>query len=139
MYLWKVDKLVDDFKSDEVNQKEEFKYMLTFTIIMSLLTDPFLYIGSSYNINDFANTVLIIMISVWGIYYCYKIPLSSELLPVILFFLLHLLHKALIWHPMNASEPLQDNQPVRRVNRTVSYFQNIFLLSFRVRFQDISL
>jgi hypothetical protein len=32
MYLWKVDSLVEDFKSGKVTQKEEFKYALLFTI-----------------------------------------------------------------------------------------------------------
>jgi hypothetical protein len=56
MYLWKVDKLVEDFKSGKVSQKEEFKYMLLFTVLMIFASDPFLYVGSSYNIYDFVGT-----------------------------------------------------------------------------------
>jgi hypothetical protein len=78
MYLWKVDKLVGDFKSGRVNQKEEFKYMLTFSVLLVFITDPILYIDYSYNINDIANTVLSLAISVWGVYYCYKINSAGD-------------------------------------------------------------
>jgi hypothetical protein len=78
MYLWKVDKLVEDFKSGKVSQKEEFKYMLLFTVLMIFASDPFLYVGSSYNIYDFVGTMLMLTISVWGIYYCYKINSAGD-------------------------------------------------------------
>lgn len=73
MYLWKVDSLVEDFKSGNVNQKEEFKYMLLFTITMALVSDPALYIGSSYNYYDTISSVIMLGISILGVYYCYKI------------------------------------------------------------------
>ena len=44
MYLWKVDSLVEDFKSGKVTQKEEFKYMLLFVAIMVLASDSAWYI-----------------------------------------------------------------------------------------------
>lgn len=42
MYFWKVDKLVEDFKAGNVNQKEEFKYLLVFFLITTIATDPLL-------------------------------------------------------------------------------------------------
>lgn len=71
MYFWKVDQLVEDFKSGNVSQKEEFKYMLLFTVLMVFATDPFLYIGSSYNFYDSINSISLLITSAWGIYYCY--------------------------------------------------------------------
>lgn len=78
MYLWKVDKLVEDFKSGKVSQKEELKYMLLFTVLMTLGSDPLLYVGSSYNKYDSISTILLLAISVLGIYYCFKINSAGD-------------------------------------------------------------
>jgi hypothetical protein len=78
MYLWKVDKLVDDFKSGEVTQKEQFKYMLLYTLLMTLGSDPILFIGSSYNIYDTISIILKLAVTVWGVYYCYKVNSSQD-------------------------------------------------------------
>jgi len=78
LYLWKVDSLVEDFKSGNVSQKEEFKYMLLFTIAMVFVTDPALYIGSSYNYYDTLETIITLVISIFGVYYCYKINSSGD-------------------------------------------------------------
>jgi len=78
MYLWKVNSLVEDFKSGNVSQKEEFKYMLLYTITMVLGTDPALYIGSSYNYYDTLTSVLMLGISIFGIFYCYKLNSSGD-------------------------------------------------------------
>ena len=69
MSFWKIDSLVEDFKLGKVSQNEDFKYMLLFTITLILATDSILYIGMSY---DSLNSVLILFISVIGVYYCYK-------------------------------------------------------------------
>jgi len=73
MYLWKVDELVKDFRLGRVTQLEEFKYMLLFTIAMTLGSDPMLYDSTSYNMYDLINTVLFTVISVLGLFYCYKV------------------------------------------------------------------
>ncbi|MCF6226724.1 MAG: hypothetical protein L3J22_10560 [Xanthomonadales bacterium] len=78
MYLWKVDLLVEDFKSGKVSQKEEFKYMLLFTIAMAFASDPVMYIGSSYNYYDTIGSALMLGISIFGVYYCYKINSSGD-------------------------------------------------------------
>jgi ribose/xylose/arabinose/galactoside ABC-type transport system permease subunit len=78
MYFWKVDNLVEDFKSGKMNQKEEFKYMLLSTVLMIFASDPLLYIGNSYNIYDSVSTILMLAVSVWGVYYCYNINSSGD-------------------------------------------------------------
>lgn len=78
MYLWKVDSLVEDFKSGNVSQKEEFKYILLFTIAMAFASDPVLYIGSSYNYYDTIGSIIMLGISIFGVYYCYKINSSGD-------------------------------------------------------------
>lgn len=78
MYLWNVDSLVKDFKSGKVSQKEEFKYMLLFTIAITLVSDPILYIGYSYNYYDTLSSALILGISIFGLYNCYKKNTSGD-------------------------------------------------------------
>lgn len=78
MYLWKVDSLVEDFRSGKLSQKEEFKYMLLFTVLMVLVSDPALHIGHSYNYYDTLISALILGISILGIFYCYKINSSGD-------------------------------------------------------------
>ena len=73
MYLWKVNQLVDDFRSNRVTQKEEYKYMLLFTVLTVLTSDPLLYIDSSYNIYDSLTSIACLAVCVWGIHHCYKI------------------------------------------------------------------
>jgi hypothetical protein len=78
MYLWKVDSLVKDFRSGKLSQKEEFKYMLLFTVLMILVSDPALHIGLSYTYYDTLISALILGISILGIFYCYKINSSGD-------------------------------------------------------------
>jgi hypothetical protein len=78
MYLWKVDSLVEDFRSGKLSQKEEFKYMLLFTVLMVLVSDPALHIGHSYNYYDTLISALILGISILGTFYCYKINSSGD-------------------------------------------------------------
>ena len=78
MYFWKVNNLVEDFKSGKVSQKEEFKYMLLFSVLMIFTSDPLFYVGSSYNIYDSVSTILMLAASVWGVYYCYKINSAGD-------------------------------------------------------------
>ncbi|RLA75284.1 MAG: hypothetical protein DRG11_01915 [Epsilonproteobacteria bacterium] len=78
MYLWKIDKLVDDFRQKKVSQKEQFKYLLLFTIFTLLCSDPFLYVGLPYNNYDTLQSILILAMSVFGVYYCYKINSQGD-------------------------------------------------------------
>ncbi|WP_428026199.1 hypothetical protein [Arcobacter sp.] len=78
MYLWKVDSLVNDFRENNVSQKEEFKYMLVLTILMIIATDPILYIDITHNTYDVLMSFLILGISIIGLYYSYKINSSGD-------------------------------------------------------------
>ena len=78
MYFWKIDKLVDDFKTAKVSQKEEFKYMLVFTVLMTLITDPVFSETTPYNLYSAINTIALILVSIWGVYYCYKVNRAGD-------------------------------------------------------------
>ena len=71
MYFWRVDKLVEDFRNDNVSEKDKLKYMLLLGVIMTLATDPILWIGSQYSIMDAINLPLMLLVVVAGTYYCY--------------------------------------------------------------------
>ena len=78
MYIWKVDELVEDFRSGAVTQKEEFKYLLLFTIAMAIACDPALYIDMSYNHFDTIGSATGILISIIGLFFCYKANSSGD-------------------------------------------------------------
>lgn len=78
MYLWKVDSLVEDFKAGKVSQKEEFKYMLFYFIAMALAIEPYFYIGYSYNYYDTLGSIVNLVISISGVYYCYTINSKGD-------------------------------------------------------------
>ena len=78
MYFWKVDDLLNDLKSDKVTQKEEFKYLLIFFVFAVLSTDPVLYANTSYNIYNSISSIIFILITILGLYYCYKINASGD-------------------------------------------------------------
>jgi hypothetical protein len=78
MYLWKIDSLVNDFRSGKVSQQEEFKYILLFTIAVTLTSDPAIHIDSSYNCYDTIDSVMTLAIAILGVYCCYKINSSGD-------------------------------------------------------------
>jgi len=78
MYIWKVNKLTEDLKLGRVTSKEEFKYLLANTVAVVIITDPYLYIGTSYNNNDIINTISMLLISIIGLLYCYKVNTSGD-------------------------------------------------------------
>lgn len=78
MYFWKVDSLVEDFKAGNVSQKEEFKYMLLSTVLMTVIMDPALYVGHSYNIYDTVGTIMMLGGAIFGVNYCYKVNSSGD-------------------------------------------------------------
>ena len=107
MYLWKVDSLVEDFKSGKVTQKEEFKYYLLFILTVTCLTAP-VFGKSSFNYFDVIALVAMLGITTYGVYYCYKINASGDNrdfiaritclgLPIIIRLLVILIPIALVW------------------------------------------
>jgi dolichyl-phosphate-mannose--protein O-mannosyl transferase len=78
MYIWKVEKLIGDFRDDNVCQKEQFKYVIASAVLLALSTDPILYVGSKYSINDSIGTLLFLLTSIWGTYYCFKINSQND-------------------------------------------------------------
>ena len=71
MYIWKVNALVEDLKAGQVSSREQFKYLIFFSILLCLTIDPFIHVGRPYTLYDFLITLGSICIAVWGICHCY--------------------------------------------------------------------
>jgi len=71
MYFWKVDTLIEEVKNEKVSQKEQLKYVVAFSIIMILASDPMMSIGRNYSFLDSISSVLMLVISIVGVYWCY--------------------------------------------------------------------
>ena len=71
MYLWRVEKLIEDFRNENVTEKEKFKYMLLFGAVITVGADPIVYIGSKYSIMDAINLFVMLIVVLGGTYYCY--------------------------------------------------------------------
>jgi hypothetical protein len=73
MYIWKISPLIDELKTQNLSQKEQFKYFLTYSLFMVLSTEPSLYADFNYVFYDTIDTFVASLITVLGIVYCYKI------------------------------------------------------------------
>lgn len=72
MYLWKVDHLAADLRNDYVSQKEQFKYMLVFTLINTLAMVAIAFGSSGMSSSLLAvDMVVTLTITAAGISYCY--------------------------------------------------------------------
>ena len=71
MYLWRVDKLIEDFRHDDVSEKEKLKYMLLVGAVGTVASDPILSIGLKYSTMDAINLLLMLVVVLSGTYYCY--------------------------------------------------------------------
>ncbi len=78
MYIWKVSPLIEQLKSDSLSQKEQLKYFITYSVIMVLATDPFLTVGLEYSIYDTMSTLVMSLLTVSGIVYCYNVNKSID-------------------------------------------------------------
>lgn len=78
MYIWKISPLIEQLKSDKLSQKEQLKYFMTYSVLIILATDPLFYADIEYNIYDTINTVILCLLTIIGIIYCYKINQSVD-------------------------------------------------------------
>jgi len=72
MYFWKINDLVEDVKNKKLEQKDQLKYVIAFSIIMIFSSDPMMTVGLQYSTLDSVSTVLTLVIALIGIYWCYQ-------------------------------------------------------------------
>ena len=78
MYIWKVNSLIEDLKENKVSQKEQFKYALTFTALTVLVTDPMLTVGLEYTSLDTISTLIMMVITIFGVILCYNVNEKTD-------------------------------------------------------------
>ena len=78
MYFWKVDELVKDLRNNQVSQKEQFHYILTFTILSILSTEPALCVDLTYHINDLYMSISLLIVNIIGVVYIYNKNASGD-------------------------------------------------------------
>lgn len=72
MYIWDTNALIQDLKNNKVNQKEQFKYALAFSVLSVVGSDPSLAIGLKYTSMDTISSVVMLLITIFGLVFCFK-------------------------------------------------------------------
>lgn len=73
MYIWKISPLIEQLKTESLSQKDQLKYFIAYSVLTIVFTDPLLYVGLEYGIYDTVKTLVMILLTITGIVYCYKI------------------------------------------------------------------
>ncbi|HOY22193.1 MAG TPA: hypothetical protein PK002_03520 [Cellvibrio sp.] len=71
MYIWNVNALIEELKEGKLSQKEQFKYAIAYSVLMLLASDPLLHAGQEYSYIDSIQSLLLLVVSVLGMYFCY--------------------------------------------------------------------
>lgn len=71
MYIWNVNALIEDLKDEKISQKEQFKYVIAYSVLMLFASDPVVHAGHEYSYIDSIQSLLLLLVSVLGIYFCY--------------------------------------------------------------------
>ena len=77
MYFWNTKKLVEDFKNDDVSQKEAMKYLIAISLFMVLGTFlselfPSDELSDKESMYLYIEYLLITLITIIGVYLCYE-------------------------------------------------------------------
>ncbi len=68
MYLWDANSLIDDLAKSPLPEKEAFKYLMAYTILMSAAIIPL----PDSNINDIIGAIADVVVAIFGVIYIYK-------------------------------------------------------------------
>ena len=135
MYIWNVNGLIEDLKAEKISQKDQLKYVISYSVLMLFASDPLVHLGKEYSYIDSIQSALLLLVSVLGIYFCYcanrkaddkdfllrfftiGLPITIRCLAIV--FPLAIL--AGIIEGLTSSEPL-----IEPVSATTSIFQVIF-------------
>lgn len=70
MYLWNVDALIKDVKENKLSDREQFKYVMAYSLLMMLASDPVIHFGLKYSYIDAISSLILLGITVSGIMLC---------------------------------------------------------------------
>jgi hypothetical protein len=79
MYLWSVKALAEDFREQRVSQHEQFKYALTYGIMLSLLFSSIAYMPATQpSVASFSCDLADLVAAVLGTVACYRVNRSGD-------------------------------------------------------------
>ena len=78
MYFWKVDELIENVKTNNISQKEQSKYVIAFSIIMIIATNPLLAVTKVLTVQNIVASLIMTVITVFGVYRCYTNNKKSD-------------------------------------------------------------
>jgi len=78
VYIWKTKNLISDLKEGKVSEKEKLKYVIFLGVAYAVLSDPAISIGIEYSAMDAINLVLVVVLTVFGIIYAYKMNCKGD-------------------------------------------------------------
>jgi hypothetical protein len=73
MYIWNVNALVEDLSNAKIDQKEQVKYVLTYSLLGLLMADPVIYKDLEYSVWTFCRSITMVVLVILGVLYCYNI------------------------------------------------------------------
>jgi hypothetical protein len=75
MYLWRVDRLVEYFRNDQVTEREKLKYMILYGVLLAAVPEVGLWgagsMGYEYTHMSAVGVLVGVVITILGTYYCY--------------------------------------------------------------------
>jgi hypothetical protein len=102
LYIWRVNRLVEDFRRERVSEAESAKYLVFVSVFILLSTDPVFVLEVEYSVLDILVTLVMVMGAIFGTYYCFRknqsgdncdfirrfvclsVPVGIRLIPVVL-------------------------------------------------------
>jgi len=78
MYLWKSSNLANDLRNNNVTEKDKLKYMLFWVISTAIVSDPAIHIDYNYVFNDTILSIVMLIVSIAGTIYCYKVNKKGD-------------------------------------------------------------
>jgi hypothetical protein len=81
MYIWRVQRLADDFRAGQVSERQQLSYLLVNVALLTIISDPYvmglLYL-SPRNVLDIAMLPAVLIIGLVGTIYCYRSARQSR-------------------------------------------------------------
>jgi hypothetical protein len=81
MYIWRVQRLADDFRAGQVSERQQLSYLLVNVALLTIISDPYvmglLYL-SLRNVLDIAMLPAVLIIGLVGTIYCYRSARQSR-------------------------------------------------------------
>jgi hypothetical protein len=78
MYIWKVDNLIQDFKSKRVSQLDQFKYLLVYALFIPFSTTSKFNFDGTTKMPLVVEDLLYLLTTLGGLYYCYYINKKGD-------------------------------------------------------------